>query len=86
MNEWYEPSLRDDFYDPSYHEDHTHDDYVHVDDLPDLDHARDHMQQVLDALYSGASLESLENSLEEVLSILEMKMPSGPLTIRKEGV
>ena len=85
MNHWYEPSLRDDFYDPHYYEDHSKDDYVHVDDLPDLDHMRDHMQKVLETLYAGASLESLESSLEEVLSILEMKIPDGDLKIRKEA-
>lgn len=86
MKEWYEPSLRADFDDPYYYDDPRENDYVHVDDLPDLDHARDHMTKVLEALYSGASLESLESSLEEVLSILEMKMPTGPLTVRKENV
>lgn len=84
MSLWYEPSLRDDFYDPYYYEDHTYDDYVHVDDLPDLDHARDHMKAVLNALYSNGSLESLENSLEEVLAVLDMKLPESAICVTKE--
>ena len=73
---WYEPDC-----DVS-----PYDDYVHVDDLPDLDHARDHMKAVLEALYGNGSLENLESSLEEVLSILEMKLPTVNLCVRKEAM
>ncbi len=61
------------------------DEWVHLDDLPDLDYARQQMQKVLEALYGGATLESLESSLEEVLHVLEMKAPTGPLTVHKEA-
>lgn len=86
MSLWHEPSTRDDFYDPYYYEDHSKDDYVHIDDLPDLDHARDHMKAVLAALYGTGTLDSLENSLEEVLAILDMKLPAGTLCIYKGTV
>jgi hypothetical protein len=59
------------------------DGWIHEDDMPNLDHARDHMEKVLEALYGGASLNDLESSLEEVLSVLEMQMPKGKLVVKK---
>lgn len=71
---WYEP----DDVDPR-------DDYVHVDDLPDLDHARDHMKAMFEILYGSKDLDSLENHLEEICAVLEMKIPMDALKIRKEA-
>ena len=58
--------------------------YVHVDDLPQIKHAADHMSALLEMIYGSKDLSDFEFHLEEVLHVLEMKTPQGKITIIKE--
>lgn len=58
--------------------------YVHMDDLPELDHASDHMRAVFEVLYGDKDISELENHLEEVCAILGLELPDGNLTVTKE--
>ena len=49
--------------------------YIKASELPDLDHMWDHMQGVLEALYTTGDMEALESSLEEVCAELNVPMP-----------
>jgi hypothetical protein len=70
---WYEPDV-----DPM-------EDYVHVDDLPDLDHARDHMKGLFEVLYGTKDISALEDHLEEICSVLDMNIPRESIRIQKES-
>lgn len=58
-------------------------DYVHVDDLPDMDGIRYHMRRVFECLYGNRDVEDLDDELEEVCTALDMKLPTSKLTIRR---
>ena len=68
-------------------EDLDHDDleneWVHIDEIPDLDHAKKAMKKVLDILYRESSMDDLEENLENVCDILSLPLPAGHLKIKK---
>lgn len=56
-------------------------DWVHIDDLPDLDAAKEHLKAVIHSLYATGSLDDLEDHLDELAHLLEVSMPSGKLKV-----
>jgi hypothetical protein len=48
--------------------------YIHVDDLPDLEHCKELLRGVLDSIYCSGDMVALENNLDELCSQLEVKM------------
>lgn len=63
-----------------YYANHDADDWVHIDQL---DHARDHMQALLDILYGENTVDNFEDHLEEICLVLDIKLPLNSLTVRK---
>ena len=59
--------------------------FYHESELPDLDHLKDHVQGILDALYKTGSITQLESSLDEVCGELGIPFkPTRPLFERTE--
>lgn len=69
IDEWLEPDPT-----PDSPEDYG---YVHQDDLPDIDHIKDHLEGVIEAIYVTGKLDNLENHLDEVTCALDMELPKG---------
>lgn len=61
-----------------------HEDYVHIDSLPDFDHVKDHLEGVLQAMYVTGNVDALERSLEEVLAQFDMEIPRNEPVITKK--
>ena len=80
MQSYYEPD--DDWYSPD-------NDYVHIDDVPDIDGMKDMLGHILIALYSPRPLNvyALELDLEELAGMLHVRIPSLPINItRKQNI
>lgn len=56
--------------------------FIHEDEL---DHARDHLQGVFEALYQTGDTEKLESCLEEVAHALGLILPECELAIEKKN-
>lgn len=50
-------------------------DFIHVDDLPDLDYVKDMLISVTNALYETGDVENLEDCLENLLACFDLKIP-----------
>jgi len=57
-------------------------DYIHIDDLPDIDKAKDFLGGIVEAVYETGNMDLLEHCLEELCEILEVKMPAGKPRIK----
>ena len=57
--------------------------YIHESNLPDLDHLRDHVQGMIDAMYKTGDVGALESSLDEVCYVLGIKLNEGEPKIEK---
>jgi len=55
--------------------------YTHESNMPNLDHARDYMSGVLEALYETGDISRLEDCLDEVCHILEVKYEAKELKV-----
>lgn len=64
---WYEPEV----------EQSTPADYgwVHEDDVPDIEHCKDMLEGILEALYKTGDVAKLEDHLDELVSQFEMSLP-----------
>jgi hypothetical protein len=51
----------------------------------DYDHAQDHLEGLIKAIYTTGSIEDIEWHLEEVLSVFEMKIPESKPIISKKS-
>ncbi len=60
--------------------------WVHEDDLPDLDHAKDMLEGVLEALYVSGDVEKLEDCLDELTGCFELKLPATAPLLEKKGM
>jgi len=69
-------------YDEEYYNTDTGD-YVHIDDLPDLDHAKDFLGGIVEAIYETGDLDLLQHCLEELCVILDVNIPEGKLRIKR---
>jgi len=58
---------------------------MHVDSGLDIDHCRDHLTGVLQALYTTGDTEQLEYCLEEVAHALGISLPEGDIAIEKKN-
>ena len=50
----------------------------------DYEHAKDHLQGLVDDIYKTGSIEDLEFHLEEVLGIFGLKIPSTEVVLQKK--
>lgn len=51
--------------------------WVHQDDLPDLEGVKDYLKEILRSVYVTGDIEELENSLGEICSQFDLKLPAG---------
>ena len=58
--------------------------YIHQDNLPDLNHLRDHVQGIIDVIYGSGNIRQLEFCLDEVCSELDMKLNAGRPVLEKK--
>jgi len=68
--------------------DHPMDDlykWTHEDEMPDIDHAKEHMKKLIEILYANGDLSSLDYHLEEICSVLSMSLPNSELKVTKES-
>lgn len=59
--------------------------YVHEDNLPNLEHMRDHLKGVLEALYSTGDMKRMESCLEEICDQLGVPMGTGDAVVEKKS-
>ena len=57
--------------------------YIHESNLPDLEHLKDHVQGIIDAMYKTGDVGALESSLDEVCHVLGMKIDEGEPKIER---
>lgn len=76
---WYEPDV----------EPETPADYgwVHQDDLPDIDHCKDMLEGIIEAIYTSGSIDKLEDCLDELTHQFAMTIPrSKPVLTAQSSV
>jgi len=57
-----------------------------IDELPDLDHLKDHLLGVAEAFYETGDTHALENSLDECFHVLGMTLkPNAQPAVEKRG-
>ena len=59
--------------------------WVHEDDLPDMDHCKDMLQGIIDAIYKTGDIAKLEDCLDELTHQFEMKIPESDPVLEKKG-
>ena len=72
----------DSWYEPDYVETPEDHGYIHEDDLPDLDHIKDYLEGVLEAVYVTGDVEVLENCLDEICGQFDLKLPVSEPVLR----
>lgn len=74
-----EPPLEPcDFYDPM-------EDWVHVDELEKYDDAKDKIEEIIHQVYNIGNVQLLEEAIDELASIFELKLPTTqPKLVNKE--
>jgi len=79
MSMWYDEREPCDFYD-----DELPTGYVKIDDIPDLDSIKRHVEALFDAVYSTGDVIAIEDHLDEICAYLSVKkMSSQPAKIEK---
>lgn len=75
----YQPPLEPyDDYDPM-------EDWVHVDELEKYDNAEEFLKEVINHVYNTGDIDELENSLDELAGVFNLKLPNKqPLIAKKE--
>jgi len=58
--------------------------FVHIDDIPDLSSAKESMEKLICIIYGIESMDNFEDTLEEVCEVLGLSLPNLPLKIKKE--
>ena len=58
--------------------------YIYIDDLPDLDHLKDHVQGLLVALYVTGDVNNMEQSLEEICNELDIEFKADDPKLSKK--
>jgi len=58
--------------------------WIHEDDLPDLDYAKEMLISVRNAIYDTGDIENLEDCLEELLSCFKLSIPKTEPLIEKK--
>jgi len=49
--------------------------WIHEDDLPDLDHGKAMMLSVINAIYETGDTEQLEDCLDELAALFDLRLP-----------
>jgi len=67
-----------------------YEDYAEVlcgvgEEFPDIDHAKDHFEALLEIIYGTRSLDHFESHLEEVAQVLGLNIPRSELKLRKDS-
>lgn len=58
--------------------------WIHEDDLPDLEHAKNMLISVRNAIYDTGDIENLEDCLEEVLACFNLSIPKTEPRLEKK--
>ena len=58
-----------------YYEDDREEEYIHVDNLPDYEGMKSHMQKILDIIYGKGNLGQLVPELEELAFKMDIDIP-----------
>ena len=69
MRNLYEPPLEP-------YDDYDHMDWVHVDELTKYDSAKAHLEEVLHQVYNIGNVCALENALDELADVFDIKLPA----------
>ena len=56
---------------------------MRIDDMPDIEHAKDHFNGLLDVIYKHKDINDLEWHLEEIGFVLGVELPKGEPQIRR---
>lgn len=59
--------------------------YLHEDDLPNIDHCKDMLAGILQAIYKTGDIAKLEDCLDELTSQFDMKIPENTPVLEKSG-
>jgi hypothetical protein len=58
--------------------------WIHEDELPDLEHAKNMLISVRNAIYDTGDIETLEDCLEELLACFELSIPKSEPRLEKK--
>lgn len=72
-------------YEEYYLEESPLDEWVHEDDLPDLEFMKDMTISVINAIYETGDIENLEDCLEELAAGFDLQIPNKKPMLTKGG-
>jgi len=58
-------------------------DWVHVDDMPDMDHMADELKKLIEIVYGQRELEDIDDVIDEMASQLNVRWDLATKQIRK---
>lgn len=61
------------------------DEWIHEDDLPDYDYAKEMLHGVRNAIYETGDIENLEDCLECLMDVFKLKIPKTEPLLEKKG-
>lgn len=57
--------------------------FIHEDEIPNLEHTREHVEALLDAVYHTGDINTIEERLEELAAQFEIQYTLKPTKIRR---
>lgn len=57
--------------------------YIHQDDLPDLDHGKEMLKTIINAIYTTGDVELLEDCLDELAGVFNLQLPKTKPVLEK---
>lgn len=57
--------------------------WVHEDELPDLEHAKDMLESIINAIYVSGDIHQLEDCLDELTGCFDLELPRNAPVLEK---
>ncbi len=58
-------------------------DYIHIDDLPDLESMKDYLEGVVEAVYKDGDIKKLDHCIEELCCLLDVEFSGDEPILKK---
>ena len=59
--------------------------YIHQDNLPDLDHGKEMLKTIINAIYTTGDVELLEDCLDELVGVFGLELPNTKPILEKKA-
>jgi hypothetical protein len=83
MMNYYEPSLRADFFDPSYYDEPDHE-CEYSEEVAKFEAAKEFVEELIHHMYNTGSVEGMENALDELTGAWGISIPKSEPRIQKK--